>query len=355
MIDSFSFRRQGGGCSGMAIGIAVGLAILSIGCTASPSPTPGLPLEGPGPAGRPAIQPNRTSVAPPADTQGMVRLVSHQAPLASLAPDAGEAQFPTLKLATDGPVLNMLRPSNEGEWSPDQAVLPSVEFQGNLVIVHNVRNANYRTVDDYTVRHYDKTYDLRKLTTVDFIIVPFDDNPAIAHVMLSFGFEGKDYLVSSVEIRKHRGQQYSALQGFFNKYSLMYVLADEHDVLWKASIGYLQEVYLYRTKATPAQSQALFLDVMRRVNKLAREPEFYNTITNNCTTNVRDHINRMAPDRIPYDYRVLLPGYSDRLAYELGLLDTNDSFETTKARARVTYKIYLYREDPQMSQRLREQ
>ena len=203
------------------------------------------------------------------------------------------------------------------------------------------------------MRLYSKTFDLRKLTSIDFIVVPFDDDPAIAHVMLSFGFEDKDFLVSSVEIRKRVGQKYCALTGFFNQYTLMYVLADERDVLWKSTIGFEQEAFLYRTKATPKQAQEMFVDVMRRVNKLVREPEFYNTITNNCTTNVRNHVNHLIPDGVPYDYRVLLPGYSDELAYDLGLLEVKGSFEETKAAAKVNFNAYLYRDDPDFSRKIR--
>ena len=77
----------------------------------------------------------------------------------------------------------------------------------------------------------------------------------------------------------------------------------------------------------------MFVDVMRRVNKLVREPEFYNTLTNNCTTNVRNHVNHLIPNDVPYDYRVLLPGYSDELAYDLGLLEAKGSFAENRQRA----------------------
>jgi hypothetical protein len=203
------------------------------------------------------------------------------------------------------------------------------------------------------VRLYDKTFDLRKLTSIDFIVVPFDDNPSIAHVMISFGFEDKDFLVSSVEIRRRVGQSYSTLNGFFNQYTLMYVLADERDVLWRETIGYPQEAFVYRTNATSKLAQEMFVDVMRRVNQLTRKPEFYNTVTNNCTTNVRNHVNHLLPDRIPYDYRVLLPGYSDEMAYDLGLIKTNGSYEETKAAAKVNYKVYLYQDDPDFSRKIR--
>ena len=229
---------------------------------------------------------------------------------AAAQPDTESYRLPSLPLATDGPLSRLLAPTNDGPWSPDQAVLPWVEFHDDLVTVHNIRNCDYRTVDDYTVRLYSKTFDLRRLTSVDLIVVPFDDNPKIAHIAISFGFEDRDFLVISVEVRRRAGQKYDTFSGFFNQFTLMYVLADERDIVWRETSGFLCELYIYRTRATPKQAQEMFVDVLRRVNKLVREPEFYNTVVNNCTTNIRSHVNRLLPDKVPYDYRVLLPGYA---------------------------------------------
>ena len=234
---SGSYRRKGGSGTGRLRGAAVCLglaAFLAAGCAGTSSPPPQLaanPEEPPLPISDDGL--------PRRDPVHLAQLFDPLWPrrpatlAAKPAADDRAYRLPSLKLATDGPVLRLLEPTNDGPWSPDQAVLPWAEFHDNQVTVHNIRNSYYRTVDDYTVRLYNKTFDLRKLTSVDFIVVPFNDNPAIAHVMLSFGFEDKDYLVSSVEIRKRAGQTYSALTGFFNQYTLMYVLADERDVLWK--------------------------------------------------------------------------------------------------------------------------
>jgi hypothetical protein len=321
-----------------------------MGCAATPT-TPDATAAGNRPgADRQAGKPDVRERA-----AGTASLKQAGEPLPPQSPDIPALRFVSLKFNTDGPMAKMFGPpSNRRDWSPDQAVLPAADFHDNLVTVHNIRNNEYRTVDDYTVHYYDKTFDLRKLTSVDFIVVPFDDMPSIAHVMLSFGFEDKDYLVTSVEIRKERKQAYNTLAGFFRQYELMYVLADERDVIWKNSIGWLAEVYVYRTKATPDQARKLLVDVLRRVNKLADVPEFYNTLSNNCTTNVRDHVNRLWPDRIPYDYRVLLPGYSDRLAYDSGLLATDKPFADARAAALVNYQAYLYRDDPDFSQKIRQ-
>ena len=195
-----------------------------------------------------------------------------------------------------------------------------------IVTVFNIRSSDYRTYDDFDVHYYDKTFDLNKLTTVDFIVVPFNDAPGIAHTMLSFGFEDQDYVAVSVEIRREKGEKYNVLKGFVRQYELMYVVADERDVITKNANKSPSEVYLYHSTATPEQARELFVDVMQRVDKLIEQPEFYNTLSNNCTTNIRNHINHLKPDRVPYDYRVLLPGYADRLAYDLELIEPEGIF-----------------------------
>jgi len=250
-------------------------------------------------------------------------------------------------------LIKTIEPSNQRDWSADQAVLPWAEFHGEKVTVHNIRNCTYRSLDDYDVHYYDKTYDLGKLTSVDFIVVPFNDSPGIAHTMLSFGFEDRDYLGLSVEIRKERGESYHAMKGFFNQYEMMYVLADEHDLILKNTVHNHANVYVYRTVARPEQARALLLDVLERTNKLTVDPEFYSTLTNNCTTNIRGHINNIWPNRIPYDYRVLLPGYAPELAYELGLLRSEGTFEATRREARVNYEAYLHRNSASFSQLIR--
>jgi len=228
------------------------------------------------------------------------------------------------------------RPSALRDWSPDQAVLPYAETSGDVVHVHNVRDCTYVSEDAYVLNYYDKAYDLNTLRSVDFIMVPFRNIPSIAHTMLSFGFDDGDYLAVSVEIRREKGEEYQFLSGILDQYELIYVLGSERDLV-KLRTNYRgDEVYVYRARATPEQARKLFLDVIQRVNKLAAEPEFYNTLTNNCTTNIARHINDLAPGKIPLDFRVLLPGYSDKLAYDLGLLDTSLPFPEARRRANVS-------------------
>jgi hypothetical protein len=254
-------------------------------------------------------------------------------------------------------ILKMTAPSNVRSWQEDQAVLPYAEFRGNQLLVHNVRHCRYFDEDTFVIEHDDRAYDLSQLRAVDFFMVPFEGMPRLAHTMLSFEFAPPNappqYLTVSIETRKEQGETYAAWKGSARQYELMYVLADERDVVQLRTNHRGEDVYLYRTTATPEQTRMLLIDVLARTNQLASRPEFYDTVANNCTTNLVDHINRIKPNRVVYDYRVLLPGYSDKLAYDEGLIVPHGTFEETKLRAYVNGKAIAAANRGDFSQAIR--
>ncbi len=251
--------------------------------------------------------------------------------------------------------LTTKKPSNDRDWIPEHKVLASAEFYGDQVTIHNVRNAEFLTYRDCIVKHYDKTYDLSKIRSVDFVVVPFSEVKAVAHTLLSFGFEGGDYVGISVEVRLENGEGYDPALGAFGQFELIYVIADERDLIPVRVEHRDVDVYVYRSTAPPDMARRLFVDMLKRANQLYEHPEFYDTLGNNCTTNIVRHINAIAPGKVPYDYRVLLPGYADKLAYDLGLIDNRLPFEELKRRARVNDAVLKYKEHPQFSAKIRGQ
>jgi len=252
-------------------------------------------------------------------------------------------------------LVKALRPSNDRDWEADMMRTPFAEFHGDLVTVHNIRNCEYRTADDYTVHYYDATFDLRQVRSVDFIVVPFLASPSLAHLMASFGFADGRYLGLSVEIRREKGERYMPLKGILNQYELIYVIGDERDLIKQCTDVYLNGVYLYRSNLSPEEARLMFVDVLRRANKLAMEPEFYNTFTNNCTTNLIRHVNRLPRRELPYTYHVLLPGYFDRLLYDAGLIENDRPFEQVRQAARINMAAYLAADSDQFSRLIRGQ
>lgn len=238
-------------------------------------------------------------------------------------------------------------------WRADMLILPYVEFRGDEVVLRNVRNCVYRTESDYDVRHYDMRFRLDAVRTVDFLVVPFKESDLLAHTMLSFGLDDGRHFIISVEARIGQDQDYSAVAGTTRQFPLMYIIGDERDlILLRAKVRQV-DVHLYRGRAEPQQVQDLLVDMLARVNKLQRQPEYYDTLTNNCTTNLVQHVNKLRPGRIPYDWRVLLPGHSDRLAYELGLLEIQGPFEVARASSRINELALANANDPDFSKRIR--
>jgi len=245
-------------------------------------------------------------------------------------------------------------PTNNRDWSPNQAVLSTADFKDNQVTIHNIRNTEYRTADDYTVRHYDKTFDLEKLDSVDFLVVPFPGVPGGAHTFVSFGFDGRDYVAVSIEVRRQKGEEFNPAKSLVKQPEIMYVVGDEHDLIGLRTNYWRSDVYMYRAQASRAQMRALLTGMLERANKLAREPEFYNLITNNCTTNIMRHVNELSPNRVPYTYQVLMPAYSDQLAYKLNLIKIDENFERTRQEARINEPAYVNRDSPDFSVKIRE-
>jgi len=244
-----------------------------------------------------------------------------------------------------------IQPSTNRDWSVDQSVLPVATFEGPMVTIRNIRNFRYETTDRYTPAWYDKTFDLRKLESAWFVVEPF--GRAAAHTFVSFGFGGNDFVAISVEIRKEKGEAFSAIKGLLRQYELMYVVGDERDLI-KLRTNYRKDtVYLYPMRTTPERMREMFTAMLNRANTLAEHPEFYNTLTNTCTTNLVRHVNQLVPGRVPLHPSVLLPANSDKLAYQLGLIETNLPFTETRAHFQINERAQKYADDPEFSLRIR--
>ena len=244
-------------------------------------------------------------------------------------------------------------PSNDRQWSPDERELATARFAGDSVYVRNVRNVHYRTTHDYDVHYDDRAYDLRRIESVWFVVEPFSGMKGPAHTFLTFGFDDGQYVGVSVEIRKEVGESFSPWRGVARGYELTYVVGDERDLIGLRANFRHDSVYLYRTTATPAKAREMFVSMLTRANKLAAEPEFYNTLTSTCTTNIVRHVNEIAPKRVPFSFKTLLPAYADQLAYKVGLLDTTIPFDTLRARAKINARAAAAADSPDFSRLIR--
>ncbi|MCZ8113414.1 DUF4105 domain-containing protein [Silanimonas sp.] len=217
----------------------------------------------------------------------------------------------------------VVRPSNDRPWAPEQARMPVAIVDGEAVRVADVRNARYRSTTDFDLRWEARDYRLDDVESAWFIVEPFADWRGPAHTFVSFGFRDGRHLAISAEVRKEVGEAYSPLAGLLRQYELMLVLGDERDLIGLRAAHRRDAVYLYRLEASPVEARALLVALLDRANVLAERPAFYNTLTANCTTTIVDAVDALAPGTVPMSWRTRLPGYSDDLAFDLGLIDTD--------------------------------
>ena len=260
-----------------------------------------------------------------------------------------------LVLLTVAAAVGVMRrePSNVRDWAPEQARLATARFDGDRVTVSNVRSAVYRSATDFDVHWETRAYDLADVDSAWFIVVPFADWRGPAHTFVSFGFADGRYLAVSPEVRKQRGEAYSAVRGMLRAYELMVVVGDERDLIGLRALHRRDDVFLYRMRATPAQARALLESLLRRANALAASPAFYNTLRANCTTTIIDEIEALAPGTVPWSWRLGLPGYSDDLAFDLGLIDTDLPRERYRAAHRINDLAAAAAASPDFPARLR--
>jgi len=247
-----------------------------------------------------------------------------------------------------------IQPSNDRDWRAEESRLPYATIDGDLVTVHNIRNFDYRTENDFTPAYVERRFDLRQLEEVDLTAV-YWMGPAIAHIYLSFVFSDQPPLAISIEARKERGEGYSSLAGFFRRYELFYVVGDERDVT-RVRTNYRkdppEQVYLYRLRGKPENRRRIFLEYVRKTNALRNEPEFYNTLTTNCTTVIWQH-SLVNPDHLPFSWKILASGYLPEYLYEQGALVTSLPFEELRRRSQINTAAQAADGAPDFSRRIR--
>jgi hypothetical protein len=227
-----------------------------------------------------------------------------------------------------------ITPSNDRVWADDVAQMTTGEVEGNRVVLHNVRNFDWRSNTDYTQRWETRQFDLDRLDSVDMIL-SYWSMQAIAHVLVSFGFNDGSHVVFSVEIRREKSESFSEVGGLFKEFELSVIACDERDVVRVRTNVRGEDDYLYRIRMPLADMRSLFLAYVGYANGLVRTPRFYNTITVNCTTLVY-HMMKRIVGHLPLDDRLLFSGYLAGYVYKVGGLDMRYSLQELRALGHIT-------------------
>ena len=201
---------------------------------------------------------------------------------------------------------SQIKPDGSRTFAPELARVISYKIDGDVLSVDNVRNFDWRSETDYTERWETRSYRLSELEGVDVYAI-YWMGPAIAHVIVSYGFKGGERLAFSIEVRYGPSDSYSLVTGFFKVNQLLYVAADERDLFairhWRKD-----DPYLLRTRISADGARKLLLAYLDSGAAIAAHPRFYNTATTNCTTEIFRLVRTVSPNA-DWDWRVLASGY----------------------------------------------
>lgn len=226
-------------------------------------------------------------------------------------------------------------PSNERAWAPDHARLAAITFTDDSVVVRDSRDFDHGPDGSVTARYRTEAFPLDSVRRVWFALAPFADRyRGLAHTFVSFEFDHDRFLAVSVEARREDDEAYGIVGGMLRAFEVVYVVGTERDLIGQRAVRG-DELYLYPSVATPEQSRAILVDMLAAADGLRAEPEMYHTLLNNCTTKIRDHVNGVTEADLPWGWGILLPGFSDELALEEGLLDTDLPIDRARRRFRV--------------------
>jgi Domain of unknown function (DUF4105) len=229
-----------------------------------------------------------------------------------------------------------LKPTNQANWQPNVDRTAWIELDKDRAIIHNVRNCDYQTETAYSNCWSDRTVNLSDLRGVDLFFTTWGVR-WIGHPILSFDFGNGQHIAFSIETRYRVGQAYSAILGFFRQYELIFVVADERDVIrLRTNYRKDEEVYLYRGRLGPEEARGMFLAYVQYLNRLKSQPEWYNAATRNCTTTLDRQLSAKVADPQPWNYQFLVNGTLDKLMYDRGRLVTNGlSFDQLKEQGHI--------------------
>lgn len=239
-------------------------------------------------------------------------------------------------LGAAGVIASFATPSHDRSWELGQEALPEIVVEGDAVRIRNFRDFRWLANESDTVAEYgERSFRIDEIRGLDVAISHFAPSDFLAHDFLLFRLEdGRDFGIS-VETRRELGEGFNPIMGLFNAYELIYVVGSYRDLIELRKDIRGERLYLHPTIATPARAQQLFLALAADINGLRETPQFYNTLTNNCTNILARKLESLSDVEIPWFHTALAPGYLNESLYELGLIEREGSFEATKSKHRL--------------------
>src|SRR5215510_1257812 len=220
-------------------------------------------------------------------------------------------------------------PRADRDWYPYLARGVDVTVREQSFEVSPLSDWSYAHEGVTDESYFDAAYNFGDLREVWFMLEPQPGSQLAAHTLLLFEFEGDRLLGLTIEARRERNEDYSALRGAFNAFELAYVWGTARDFLTRRAVMLDHEVFVYPVAITDEQKRFLLVRLLQRTEALETQPRYYNTIASNCTNELAKAAGfHWAPAYI-------LTGRSDEYLFRRRIIP-GASFEQAHARSDMT-------------------
>jgi len=225
-----------------------------------------------------------------------------------------------------GLLLNFKQPLMVADWDDDVRVLAQTEISADESEIRftGIRDWTYAKDLVLTEDYFAQTYQLKDLEKVWFYLQPLDKSGLVAHTFVVFEFDekygDKKNIGVSVETRRRQGQEYSLLKGALKGFMLVHTWATEADLTSRRTDYYDYKLFKHELVLSEADKKGLLKAFARETDKLHSNPQFYNTVTNNCTNALAYYANQINPGSIPWHYSFVFTGKSVEYLKSLGYI-----------------------------------
>ena len=199
-----------------------------------------------------------------------------------------------------------------------------------------VRDFTWRTTRDRDENWVENVeVDADDLKHVWFMVDHFHSLKGLAHTYLTFEFGDGTCLSFSFETRREKNERYHPWDGMWRAYELYLLVGFERDVTGLRTHGRGNKDYMFRAITPPGKDKELLFGMIKKLNDLSVNPEWYHSLLTTCNTSIVQIVNKVTPGRIPFLWRNFLPGYTPKAAFRLKLIEDWGGFETTLEKARI--------------------
>jgi hypothetical protein len=255
-------------------------------------------------------------------------------------------------------IFVLVRPSNDRVWEYGMTTLPDISISGGTVSVRNLRDFDWSADGPVSSNYVDRTFALERITRVWFIeepftVPPFNGFEGVAHTYFVFDFQDQPPVAISVEARRERGETYDVVRGLFNQYELIYIWGTERDLTGSRAVLEKNRLYMYPLSIPNDAAQQLFKNLAEASQHLETQPRFYNSLTSNCTNELAKAANMVKPGAIPPNIALVLPGYADKVLYDLGFIPHDLPLADVRRKYFISDTVAATYEQPDFSSLLR--